>query len=122
MAITEQELIDRMRDLDPATRIQIHDELTAELGEDEANTLWDGAISELDHDAAVADAIKNVDEALNAAIAAVVRAGNELNRLDSGDAWHVEYEYQTGDMHKFLDDAERMISAVQMYHEHLKLT
>jgi hypothetical protein len=120
MAITEQELIEKMRDLDAGKRILLHEELTAELGEDEANTLWDGAISELDHDDAVADAVKNLDQALKDALAAVVRAGNELGRLDNGDAWHVEYEYSTGDMHKFLDDAERMIHAVQMHHEYIK--
>jgi len=97
-------------------------ELTAELGEDEANALWDGAISELDHDDAVADAVKNLDQALKDAYSGVARAGHELNRLDSGDAWHVEYECATGDMHKFLDDAARMIQAVQMHHEYLKRT
>lgn len=120
MTITERELIDKLRTLDDAAAIELHANLLAELGVDEANVLWDGAMAEIDHDAAVADAVKNVDQALKDALAGVVRAAHELTRLDSGDAWHVEYESATGDMHKFLDDAERMIAAVQMHHEHIK--
>lgn len=96
----------------------LYDRLTERLGYEEASRLWRAAGIQVDHEAAIDQALSELAEALTATETAARRAQQATTRLASGDAWHPDYaESTTGsDINRHLEDALRSLRAATALH------
>lgn len=93
----------------------MYDRLVAKLGQEPADEMWTHALNDMDHDAAIDEALDNLKKELGNIVLAWGRAEYQVRRLTGGDAWHVDFaEGSIGrDLADFLGDVGRAARAAE---------